>query len=642
MDSLSSHGSTTHKPVQKVQSLKEDCSSTETRPAEGLWRALTDDGRSILDRFSTPVATDSRHVPNHELEHDERNRILESRFDVADAMRIHEAEGEGGEMEVEEETRSQHNDNDSIAVSRRSYNSSSSISDLESGLSYRSSRVITNQLEKEPTIKKVFTNKSTGELDLPPDGGYGWVCTFCVFLVMFSTWGCNSGFGVFLGYYLNNKTYPGASKYDYALVAGLTVFLGQGLAPFVMILMRVIGLKQTMLLGDAFLLAGFLLASFTKKIWQLYLTQGVMAGVAISLIFVPATVVLPGWFLKKRAVSMGISLLGTGAGGVTYGLAVNKMIQNDGNTRWALRILAITCSISVLVATALIKERRPIKPVGLRNPKLIRDQFVAMFRINLIEKPYVILIAAWFTFALFAYNLMIFTLSPYAIARGMSSHDASTLTAILNGSQAIGRPCMGFAGDKFGRTNVTITLTCLLSIYLFAFWIPAHTMVQLIFFSICVGSCVGVANVMNTVLIADMAGPKDFLPAWAFVNYAGSPMLLVTEVIAQALTVPSHKSNPYLHTQIFAGCCFTFALTLACLIREYAIRLKYIQKCKDIDKKLEEYSDETEKHSDPTSLVSDAATEEERRLKEQKDNYKQFLAMNPKAFFKRMTHKMII
>lgn len=28
--------------------------------------------------------------------------------------------------------------------------------------------------------------------DVPPDGGYGWVCTVCVFLVNAHTWGINS------------------------------------------------------------------------------------------------------------------------------------------------------------------------------------------------------------------------------------------------------------------------------------------------------------------------------------------------------------------------------------------------------------------------------------------------------------------
>jgi hypothetical protein len=29
-------------------------------------------------------------------------------------------------------------------------------------------------------------------LDVPPDGGYGWVCTACVFLINAHTWGVNS------------------------------------------------------------------------------------------------------------------------------------------------------------------------------------------------------------------------------------------------------------------------------------------------------------------------------------------------------------------------------------------------------------------------------------------------------------------
>lgn len=556
-----------------------DSESVE-RPPEGIWRALTNDGTSLVDVIQRrrSVSNVSRKVTLDGEDEKEHNRILETHFDLSDAVQLYE--------------------NESI------YNQTD---DLESYTSDKSNE----SLAKVPTLKKVFTDKSTGELDLPPDGGYGWVCAFCVFLAMFSTWGCNSGFGVFLGFYLNNDTYPGATKYDYALIAGLTVFFGQGFSPFAMVLMRVIGMKTTMLLGDAMLLAGFLLASFTTKIWQLYLTQGVLAGISIATVCVPATVVLPQWFLKKRAVAMGLSLLGTGLGGVVYGLAANKMIQTHGNTRLALRVLAVTCSVSVLVSTALVKERRPKKSVGLKSWRLIREQFKAMFTINLIKKPFVLLIAVWFSFALLGYIIMVFTMSPYAIARGMSAHDASTLTAILNGAQSIGRPCMGLAGDKFGRTNVTIVLTCCLSIFLFAFWIPAYTFVQLIFFSICVGSCVGVANVMNTVLIADMVGPEEFLPAWAFVCYIGSPLCLVAEVIAQALTEPSHKSNPYLHTQIFAGCCFVFALVLALMLREYSVRLKFRR-------------------------------ERDGDMKEPPAFYDQILENTPSGYFKRMTRRMII
>lgn len=38
--------------------------------------------------------------------------------------------------------------------------------------------------------------------DVPPDGGYGWVITACVFLANSHTWGINSSWAVLLGMYL--------------------------------------------------------------------------------------------------------------------------------------------------------------------------------------------------------------------------------------------------------------------------------------------------------------------------------------------------------------------------------------------------------------------------------------------------------
>ena len=32
----------------------------------------------------------------------------------------------------------------------------------------------------------------TKEVDVPPDGGYGWICVACVFLINTHTWGVNS------------------------------------------------------------------------------------------------------------------------------------------------------------------------------------------------------------------------------------------------------------------------------------------------------------------------------------------------------------------------------------------------------------------------------------------------------------------
>ncbi|CAB4252313.1 similar to Saccharomyces cerevisiae YNL125C ESBP6 Protein with similarity to monocarboxylate permeases [Maudiozyma barnettii] len=576
------------------------------------------------------------------------NRLLESRFDLGDALRLH---NESIESSVEEESKNKKMAVEDIEKQQNepldllSSNTSSLVSSYaESPLSLASHQEMTTKddngndinlttTENGEMLAKVFTNKSTGQIELPPDKGYAWVVVFSVFLIMFNTWGCNSAFGVFLSFFLSNNRFPGATRYDYALIAGLTVFLGQGLCPFVVIIMRIVGLKTTMYFGTCVMVTAFVLASYATKLWHLYVTQGFMIGCSISLIFSPATTLLPGWFLKKRAVSMGLSLLGTGAGGVTFGLASNKMIQDFGNTKMCYRMLAITCSIATAIAISLVKERSPIKPVGIKSFTKMKREFNKMFSWKVISQPFVPLIAIWFTLALFGYNLMIFTLSSYAVARGMSQHQGSSLTAILNGAQCVGRPVMGLLGDRFGRANVTITLTCVLCIFMFGFWIPAHTYVQLIFFAIMVGSCVGVANVMNTVLIADMVKPDEFLPAWAFVNYSGAPALLVTEVVAQALTDSKNKSNPYLHTQIFAGCCFSAALFMIFILREYAVRLKLTKRQEDTARKLHEKEEESSGDLQTVSEHWDV-------LEKRETKYEVLLGSGVKKYFMRMAYPM--
>lgn len=51
-------------------------------------------------------------------------------------------------------------------------------------------------LDSEKTIEAGEPNHTPREgnkrVDVPPDGGYGWVCTACVFLINAHTWGVNS------------------------------------------------------------------------------------------------------------------------------------------------------------------------------------------------------------------------------------------------------------------------------------------------------------------------------------------------------------------------------------------------------------------------------------------------------------------
>nr|QFR37050.1 MFS transporter [Cyberlindnera americana] len=436
---------------------------------------------------------------------------------------------------------------------------------------------IETQSQPEPTIlEKVYSHKSStgdepAQLDLPPDGGYGWVCCVCSGLVFFTTWGSNSAFGVYLSYYINNDVFPGATRMDFAWIAGIFTCCVSIFSPVALTMDKLIGMKPTMSIAIVMNFIGYMLASFATKLWQLYICQGVVVGSAYSLIFVPATTVVPNWFLKKRSLASGIMCTGTGLGGLFYSLTVNAMIQKTGDQRWSLRFVAITTTIIMIIAVTFIKRRNPPP-----KPKLSFANFFkilgSMFNPHVLVKGKLWYMSFWFCLTMLGYSITLFSYASAATALGLSQHQASVLTAILNTAQALGRPSMGFIADWWvGRINYTMILNGTVMVFVFAFWMQARSFAALLLCGICLGATLGVGNVMNPVLAADAFLPEEFACAWAIMNIWQGVFVMFSEVIALSLE-DTALTNPFQHAQIFAG--FMFFAGLLCLIplREYFVK----------------------------------------------------------------------
>lgn len=107
---------------------------------------------------------------------------------------------------------------------------------------------------------------------------------FTLFFVtdkLISRKGINSSFGVYLSFYLNNNYFPGATSLEFAFIGGLSVSIGLGIAPISNYLAKRWHYKVPMVIGTFFLAFGQIFAGLSKKIWQLFLTQGVMFGTLI-------------------------------------------------------------------------------------------------------------------------------------------------------------------------------------------------------------------------------------------------------------------------------------------------------------------------------------------------------------------------
>lgn len=240
--------------------------------------------------------------------------------------------------------------------------------------------------------------------DLPPDGGYGWVCVACCFLINAHTWGINSSYGVFLAFYLDNDYYPGARPLDFAFVGGLSISMALFVSPIATSTTRLFGTRVTLLIGVCLETLALMGASFTHRIWQLLLSQGVCFGFGMGFLFVGSVGIVPQWFTKKRSLANGVGTAGSGIGGMMYSLATNAMIQSLG-VGWAFRILAILAFVVNSVCAMLMKDRN--KAIGSSQ---------LAFDYRLFKRKEFLLLLGWGFFSMLGYIVLLFSLPNYALS----------------------------------------------------------------------------------------------------------------------------------------------------------------------------------------------------------------------------------
>ena len=287
------------------------------------------------------------------------------------------------------------------------------------------------------------------KVDVPPDGGYGWVIMACCATINCHTWGLNSAYGVFLSYYLADNYYPGATSLEFAFVGGLSISQALLVSPIATSTTRLFGTRVTLLIGVGFETLALIGASFTHEVWQLFLSQGVCFGFGMGFLFVGSVGVVPQWFTKKRSLANGISTAGSGLGGMMYSLATEAMIKSLG-VEWAFRILGIIAFAVNFICALLIKDR---------NMAIGASQLAFDYR--LFKKTEFLLVLGWGSFSMLGYIVLLFSLPNYALTIGLSSSQGSVIAALLNLGQGLGRPVVGIFSDS-GTYSLLITPCILL------------------------------------------------------------------------------------------------------------------------------------------------------------------------------------
>ncbi|KAF4307281.1 mfs transporter [Botryosphaeria dothidea] len=394
--------------------------------------------------------------------------------------------------------------------------------------------------------------------DVPPNGGYGWICCAATFWINAHTWGLNSSYGVFLAHYLSNDVFPGATRLDFAFVGGLSISQALFVSPLATITTRHFGTRVTLLIGVFFETISLIGASFAKEIWQLFLSQGVCFGWGMGFLFVGSVGVVPQWFTTRRSFANGIAASGSGLGGLMYSLATNAMIQHI-SLGWAFRILGI-CAFTVNTVCALL--------VKDRNKKIGSSQLAFDYR--LFRRPEFLLLMAFGFLSMLGYIVLLFSLPNYAQSGiGLSAHQGSVIGAVLNLGQALGRPPIGYFSDNVGRMNMAAIMTFLAGLFSLVIWIFAKSFGVMIFFALVVGMVAGTYWAVVGPVTTETIGIAD-LPSALSITWL---VLVLPTTFSEpiALQITASNNGNYLGAQIFTGFMYIGAAGFMWLLRAWKI-----------------------------------------------------------------------
>lgn len=343
---------------------------------------------------------------------------------------------------------------------------------------------------------------------LPPDGGYGWVCVAACFAINCFSWGAVSAYGIYLSHYLDKKMFPSASTWDYAFIGGFNFSIAMLVAPLVTILTRKYGIHVIMSIGSLLQCTAYVSASFATQIWQLHLSQGILLGAAVGFLYIPALPVLSQWFLRRRSLANGISAAGSGVGGAAFTWGTEAIIQR-WNISWALRITGLVALVANLTAVMVLRDRNhEIRPSQLA------------FDTKLLRRYDVSLLLAWAFVSLLGYVVLMFSLADFALSIGLTRSQATTVLGLFNIGTAVGRPIIGIISDQWSRIDTAGALTLVCGLSCFALWIPASSYALTIFFAILCGAIVGVFW-----MVSDVMKHCFFVPAWLLIKLDHCPAL---------------------------------------------------------------------------------------------------------------------
>ncbi len=192
-------------------------------------------------------------------------------------------------------------------------------------------------------------------LERAPRSSFGWVVVFCSLVLLVGSFGTQLTFGVFLK--------PLTEEFDWTRAAASgAMSLAMGLSGVIGVIMGRLTdrFDVRIAIGIALALgtACYGLLANLHSLWQLYLYFGLGGGICIGSTYAPVSAIVSKWFVERRALALGIALMGISVGQMVLSPVAARLIESYG-WRTAYVVMGIVVFVCGLPALFVLGRRPP-------------------------------------------------------------------------------------------------------------------------------------------------------------------------------------------------------------------------------------------------------------------------------------------
>lgn len=355
---------------------------------------------------------------------------------------------------------------------------------------------------------------------------YGWwivaAAVVCTFLEM------GIGFYSYSVFYIPFEKEFGWSRAEVAF--GISIYtIAQGIVGFVAGRMTDSRGPRVVMIAGAFAVgASFLFRSFITDLWQLYALQAMMGGGISALGNVPISAVISNWFIKKRGLAIGITMTGTGFGGLVM-VPLTQTLITDLGWRIATMILGALGLIIVLPLVLWVMKARPadmgLLPDGEETYD-VPDTMHGPKTVTSLPHASGLTVPSWSlkeasrtpAFWLLAFILASLTMNWTAIlshevtilsSLGIDTQAAAYALGFTAGIGVLGKLASGVVADRLGSRIVFILVAAIQAIGV-ALLLATSEMTMVWIFVMVFGFGMGGAITLRPMIVGETFGTRSF------------------------------------------------------------------------------------------------------------------------------------